>query len=203
MRCENFLHGRGVEIFLLLLLADDLPGTDIGREHFWTRPHHMNPQRRAPRIAEYDDLRLAEMRAEIFGDFDTVARHLRDGHRALAVLAVLLERLAGAALIPLHDREILFPGPEYGAQRNQRVARTAGQHEKHRIATIVAANGDVLLDAVDADEGALVYAVRRGDGERLGVLMLSPGAVAEGTGHENDRKNGEHEYAAQNVLRHR
>jgi hypothetical protein len=99
---------------------------------------------------------------------------------------------SGAALVPLHDGEIFLPKAKNLRQRHQRIARSAGQYQKNGIAPVLAADRDVLVDAIDANEVSLDDAVRRGDGEGRCILMLAPGAIGQRTNgddqHEDNKR---------------
>jgi hypothetical protein len=113
-----------------------------------------------------DELVRAQLAPQQFGQLDAVLRHARDGDRPGRRAAVLAERPAGAALVPLHDGEVFRPSAEAGiSPRVDRIARSAVQEQQHRIVPVVAADGDPLLDAADLDEPGLVNAVRGGGGE--------------------------------------
>jgi hypothetical protein len=80
---------------------------------------------------------------------------------------------AGAALIPLDDRELLLPGSEELIGKwTQRVARPAVEHEHDRIPTTVAAPAPLVMPSLnDVDDDGGVIAVtecRDGNTARAG-----------------------------------
>ena len=133
-------------------------------------------------MREQDDLVLVEMRAEILAYLDAVAHHAIDGHRRF-VLTVAAIGTARAALIPLHDGEILLPWPVDLRERHHGIAGAAMDEQDHRIGAVIAADGDVLVDTPDPNERPLVDPVRCRDRENLRDLVLTPGPVRQS--HEN------------------
>ena len=134
-------------------------------EEIGPRLHHVDAKDRSPRVADEDDLVLAQLLAQQVGELDAVLRHARDRDGLRRRIRVLSECSAGAALIPLDDGEVLQPQPEPGvAPRIGRVARSAVKKEQHRVIPVFSANRDPLLDAADLDVPGFIDAVWRGDG---------------------------------------
>src|SRR5262249_32277669 len=121
---------------------------------------------------------LREVTPQMLGNLDAVARHALDGHRLL-VRAVAAVGPARAALVPLHDGEVPLPRPEAAVDQAERAAGSAVQDEQHGIAPVLAADRDELVDAADPNKALLLDAMRRGDCQRLRILMLPPCAIAE------------------------
>src|SRR5438552_473357 len=70
----------------------------------------LEPEIAAPGVTEHEDLLLAEIVAHPFGHFLGVGEHVREGQSRNNRRWLVEEiGLAGAALIPLHYREIIFP----------------------------------------------------------------------------------------------
>jgi len=82
--------------------------------------------------------------------------------------------LPGAALVPLHDPEVLQPtakgcvSPGIG-----RISWSAMQEEQRRVVAVLAANRDPLLDSADLDVGGFVDSVRGGNciGPRIALAQ--------------------------------
>src|SRR5947199_389991 len=126
-----------------------------------------------------DDPVLVKMRPQIFGHFDTILRHLRQGHGRRNRGAGAAKRTTGAALIPLNDGEEFFPWPPAGRHRKGRTAGTAVNKEDHRIAAIFTANLDPLIDAADLDVHSLLDAVRRLNCKDGCAELLAMGAISK------------------------
>src|SRR6516162_2200606 len=110
-------------------------------------------------MTDDDDLVLVEMFPQILGQFDAVLGHAINGHGRSHGFSGLPESLTSTPLIPLHYREVLFPGSEKREGPGIRdVTRTAVQKQQHGIAAVLAANGDPLLDPADVDVTGFVNA---------------------------------------------
>ena len=121
-------------------------------------------------MADEHDLVLAQRFDQQRRELDAVLHQAIDGDRLRRRAAVLAERPGGAALIPLHDGEVLQPQPESRVPpRVGGVARTAVQKQQHRVVAILAANRDPLLDAAHLDVLRLVDPVGRRDRVVAGV----------------------------------
>ena len=83
-----------------------------------------------------------------------------------AVAAIGVTR---AALVPLHDGEVLFPGAVVGGLGPLGLAGSAMDHQQHRIAPVVASDVDPLIEAAQRNEGRLVDPHRRVLGVRAGA----------------------------------
>ena len=131
-------------------------------EEIRPRLHHVNAKDRSPRVADENDLVLAQLLAQYVGQLDAVLRHARDRNGLWRRIRILSECSAGAALIPLDDGEVLQPQPEAGvAPRVGRVARSAVKEEHHGVVSVFSANRDPLLDASDLDVAGFIDAVWR------------------------------------------
>src|SRR5438270_7736644 len=108
-------------------------------------------------MAQHDYFFLAERAAKVIGQLDSVLCDSVecDLRRLLAIATV---GVAGTTLVPLNDGELLLPGPIHFSLRPLRLARSAVNHQQHRIAAILALDADPLIDAADRNQRRLVDA---------------------------------------------
>ena len=102
-------------------------------------------------MAEHDDLRLAECPAKIVRQLDAVVGDPVEGH-ARGRGAIAAVGVSGATLVPLDDGEHLFPGAVVRGLGPLGLARAAMNHQQHRIAKIIAADVDPLIEPAKRDK---------------------------------------------------
>jgi len=166
------------------LLADELPGADVGVVELGPFPHHVHAEERAPRVAEQDDLFLAQPPAEVVRDRIAVVGELGDGHRALRLRRHVVG-LPFAALVPHRQGVIAFPAAEGVGLSQHREAGAAIEQEQHRIGPVAPTDLHPLGDTVDLDVAGLVDSDRRIDAH---FPLVGPRAKPdEGARHKDQR----------------
>jgi len=111
----------------------------------------LQAQKAAPAVAEDEYLVLAELPADPGGHFLGVGDHALagEGRRDRGRIGKEMG-LAGGALVPLDDREILLPAAgEPPAHRDRDVPWSAVDQQQHRVPAVGAANRDPLIDPAD------------------------------------------------------
>src|SRR5215469_12635811 len=98
-----------------------------------------------------DDLLLAELAAEIFGQVDAVSGDAieRDIGRVCSVAA---EGVACAPLVPLDHNEGLLPLLVDFGLWPLRFARATMNNQHNRVGAVFAANADPLIDTAERDK---------------------------------------------------
>src|SRR5215469_6812625 len=98
------------------------------------------------------------MTAQVIGELGPILDNVLDTELGIDRAPGVAEGPAGARLVPFDDDEILLPRLwNHGAGGR---TRSAVDHQEHRIGAILAADGDPLVQAPDADEAGLVDPVR-------------------------------------------
>ena len=145
--------------------VDDLAHADIGIQPIGMFMREGQADKRAPGMADHEDLLLAIGLAQILHDIGGVFVHARDGEGGRNRLRIIgVVGLARTALVPLHDREVVLPAVlERPACRHLGRCRSAVKEEQDRIARVAPANGDPLFGAADGNLHLLVDAVRADD----------------------------------------
>src|SRR6516162_3372321 len=111
-------------------------------------------------MTDDDNLVLAEMFPQIFGQFDAVLCHSINGHCGCHGFSSLPESPTSTPLIPLNYRKVPFPRSEEREGPGIRdVTRTAVQKQQHGIAAVLTANRHPLLDSANGDLTGLVNAL--------------------------------------------
>jgi hypothetical protein len=101
-------------------------------------------------VPEEHDLRLAEPPAHRVDELVEIGEELRDGHRRSRDVAV--ERLAGAALVPVHEREALLErGIALAEERRLAEPGPAMQQDQRRIRDALATDHHPLVDPADPE----------------------------------------------------
>src|SRR5580698_8536398 len=115
-------------------------------------------------MPDENDFVLMQLLLQPFGKLDTVLRHSVGRHGGGGRRSVSSEGSSGAALVPLHDGEVLQPAAKGCVSPGiGRIAGPAMQEEQRRVVAVLAANRDPLLDPADLDVGGLVDSVRGGN----------------------------------------
>ena len=109
------------------------------------------------------------MIAEKLGEFEAIVRHALNRHRLSNGRSGLLQCLACAALVPLHDDEVLFPRREQFGLAQPGRARPAVQAKQHGAPAIPPAYLNPLVDSAYLEAAALVDSVRSINGEALRI----------------------------------
>jgi hypothetical protein len=109
----------------------------------------------AHRLGQQDHLVDAQVLAEELDDLDGVGDPAVEAHLPAAGLAVAAQGLARPAVVPLDDREVLFPGPQGQGEDRIRPARPAMQDQQHRVVAVLAPQLDLLVDPTHLDEPLL------------------------------------------------
>ena len=156
----------------------DLPSTDKGIEELRPCLHHEDSEDRAPRVTDEHDLLLLQGLAQLLCQFYAILSHAIDRYGRRQRRTVLPQRSASAALIPLHDGEVLQPRAKYRVPpRIRRIAGASVQKQQDWILSVFAADRDPLLDAADLEVSGFIDAVWTGDG----VVLRVP--IAHGLHH--------------------
>ena len=137
---------------------------------------------RAHGLGQQDHLVDAQMLAEELDDLDGVGDPAVEGHLPAASLAVAAQGLARPAVVPLDHGEKLLPGSQGQGEDRIRPARPTVQDQQDRVAAILTAELEPLVDATDGDEALLDDPVWGGDLQRLGhpaLTRLAPGQPAD------------------------
>jgi len=116
-------------------------------------------------MAEHEDFVLRISSAQKLNDFNRIVDHALQRERRLNDLRVVgAVAFAGTALIPLHDREVIFPAVlKEPARRHLRRSRASVNHEQHRIAAVATSNRYPLLSSADRNLQQFLDTVRRDD----------------------------------------
>ena len=97
---------------LVVPRVDDLADADVGVEQVGTLQRRLHPDRGAPAVRHQDHLALAVALADVLGDLDRIVDVARNVHGLADRVGVIFDvRLAGAALVLVHDREVLLDRP--------------------------------------------------------------------------------------------
>lgn len=114
-------------------------------------------------MPDENDLVLMQLLLHPSGKLNAVLRHSVGGDGGGGRRSVSSEGSFGAALVPLHDGEVLQPATKGCVSPGiGRIAWPAIQEEQHRVVAVLAANRDPLLDSADLGVGGLVDSVRAG-----------------------------------------
>jgi hypothetical protein len=186
----HLLHGCGVAARLRLLQtvieadplvvarADDLTDPDVRVEQIRSLHRRAEADHGAPAVRHQDHFALAVTLADVLGELDRVIDVTRDVQAGRdRVRVILYVSLARAALIVVHDREVLFQRTlELPQRRNQRRGRPAMHEQDDRVRLVLAAHVDPLVDAADLRLVRLLDAVRGNDaieiGNRVACLLV-------------------------------
>nr|GEU28325.1 hypothetical protein [Tanacetum cinerariifolium] len=148
---------RGVEAFAGGQRTGHLGRADVAAEHCRRRLGHVHAQHRAPGAAQQDHPALAEALRGPLCHGNAVVAQLLDQQRHVIRDRVASVGHAGAALIPLDNRQILFPGLiKLVGKRRGGIARAAVDQQHHGIGTTAALDPHPLLDAADAHKSFVV-----------------------------------------------
>lgn len=140
----------------------DVPGADVGVEQLRPLLHHTGGDQTAPRMPEDQQLLLGEASLQLLRQVDAVRNQPLATNPGRPVLP---KRPPSAALVPLHQHEVPLirrVGRDVGRLH---VPRPAVHREQHRLAGVVAANRDPLLNPAHGEERGLfdATALRRRD----------------------------------------
>src|SRR5258708_16219829 len=141
-------------------------------------------------MPDQDNLVLVKMRSKIFGHFDAVLRHLRQGQGRRNRFAGSAKSAASATLVPLNDGEILFPWLPTGRHRNGRPAPAAVNKENDRIVAIFTSHLYPLVDAADFDVHCFLEAVGRINRKGTRAEVLSISAKSKSRAYCETRQDG-------------
>jgi hypothetical protein len=142
----------------------------------------------AHRLGQHDHLVGAQILSEERDELDGVGDPALKGHLAAAGLAVAAQGLARSAVVPLDDREVLFPGPQGQGEDRVGPARPAVQDQQHGVVAVLAPDLDPLVDPADLDEPLLDDPVGGGDLQCLGdpaLACLAPGQATDCRGGDD------------------
>jgi hypothetical protein len=137
-------------------------------------------------VTENDDGVSFEASLQVFSELDSVLGQSIEGEIRGSV-AIPRERLAGPALIPLHQQEVAVVGSVGRDERRLDVAWPAVEEKKNRAPRVVAPDRDPLIDSAQRDEPCFLDATddaaanghasgqqRRGDHTGEGALRRHP-----------------------------
>ena len=127
-----------------------LPHADIGVEKIGAMRRHSQSQHAAPGMAHQKYLLLIISSLQICDHLFRIGLHAIDRHRRIEFAPGSRERLSRAALIPLHDREIVLPWPlpRPALGHHGRPGATVNE-QQDRIVRVSATHADPLFDAAD------------------------------------------------------
>src|ERR1700730_12814518 len=147
-------------------------------------------------MPDQDNPVLMKMHSKIFGHFDAVSCHLRQGHGRRNRFAGCAKSASGATLVPLNDGEIFFPRLPARRHRNGRTTRATVNKEDNRIVAIFAANLNPLVDAADFYVHSFLDAVWRLNREGARAEMLAISAKSKSQAYCENR-HGENSFSEQ------
>src|SRR6185369_17228024 len=132
---------------------------------FGTALGQLQPDIAAPRMPEHEDLVLRLVAPEPAGQLFGIEHELLGRHRRRDQLRIVQQiGLAAAALIPVHDGEVLLQRTRVPPrQRQLEKTGAAMQDQQHRVTAIAAADGYELFDATNANRLVPLDALRRDD----------------------------------------
>src|ERR1700730_6889295 len=146
-------------------------------------------------MPDQDNPVLMKMHSKIFGHFDAVSCHLRQGHGRRNRFAGCAKSASGATLVPLNDGEIFFPRLPARRHRNGRTTRATVNKEDNRIVAIFAANLNPLVDAADFYVHSFLDAVWRLNREGARAEMLAISAKSKSQAYCENRQDGNRKQA--------
>ena len=133
--------------------------TDVDRDFRRKSRGVDRAERRAPGVAQDRDLLRTETPAHDVDEFVEIDDELIERHRGSRNVAI--ERLAGAALIPMDDGEVpLERGIEMAEEAHLTDARTTVQNDQGGIGDVLSADHHPLIDPAQTDVLDLRDAVR-------------------------------------------
>jgi hypothetical protein len=137
----------------------NLSGADVDRDFLRTSRGVDRAESRAPGVAQDRDLLRPEAPAHEVDELVEIGDELIQRHRGSGNVAI--ERLAGAALIPMDDGEVsLERRVEVAEEAHLTHARTAVQNDQRRIGDVLSADHHPLIDSAETYVLGLRDAVR-------------------------------------------
>src|SRR6185437_3707564 len=130
-------------------------------EQIGTLRRHQRAHHRTPGMAQQDDLPLFAIADQIFRQFDAVLDDAIQVDVRRLVATTVTEGMAGAALVPLHNREEFLPGHIFVGVGPLHIGGPAMHHQQHGIGEIIALDADPLLDPAQRHVLCLVYRLGR------------------------------------------